>query len=103
CPPRCWPPCSRSRATSTTAPSTRAPAPSPWPSSCPGTWEEWKVNGTPDRGPTIAPADAADVIFSAAHYLCGLGAGTPDTQRLAVAAYHAGPRAVEEAGGIPRE
>ena len=43
----------------------------------PGTWEEWKVNGNPDRGPTIDPADVADVIFSAAHYLCGLGAGTP--------------------------
>jgi soluble lytic murein transglycosylase-like protein len=65
----------------------------------PGTWEEWKVNGNPDQGPTIDPADAADVIFSAARYLCGLGAGTPDTQRLALAAYHAGPRAVEEAGG----
>ena len=51
----------------------------------PGTWEEWKVNGNPDGGPTIDPADVADVIFSAAHYLCGLGAGTPDTQRLAVA------------------
>jgi cell wall-associated NlpC family hydrolase len=69
----------------------------------PGTWEEWKVNGNPDQGPTIDPADVADVIFSAAHYLCGLGAGTPDTQRLAVAAYNAGPRAVEEAGGIPHE
>jgi cell wall-associated NlpC family hydrolase len=69
----------------------------------PGTWEEWKVNGNPDRGPTIDPADVADVIFSAAHYLCGLGAGNPDTQRLAVAAYNAGPRAVEEAGGIPHE
>jgi cell wall-associated NlpC family hydrolase len=69
----------------------------------PGTWEEWKVNGNPDRGPAIDPADVADVIFSAAHYLCGLGAGNPDTQRLAVAAYNAGPNAVEQAGGISHE
>src|SRR5215217_4340691 len=69
----------------------------------PGTWDEWNVNGNPDQGPTIDPADVADVIVSAAHYLCGLGAGTPDTQRLAVAAYNAGPNAVEEAGGIPHE
>jgi cell wall-associated NlpC family hydrolase len=69
----------------------------------PGTWEEWKVNGNPDRGPTIDPADVADVIFSAAHYLCGLSAENPDTQRRAVATYNAGPRAVEEAGGIPHE
>jgi soluble lytic murein transglycosylase len=62
----------------------------------PGTWEEWKVNGNPDQGPTIDPADVADVIFSAARYLCGLGAGTPDTQRLAVAAYNAGPTRVRE-------
>jgi cell wall-associated NlpC family hydrolase len=65
------------------------------------TWEEWKVNGDPDQNNTIDPADVADVIHSAAHYLCGLGAGSPDTQRLAVAAYNAGPRAVEQAGGIP--
>jgi cell wall-associated NlpC family hydrolase len=69
----------------------------------PATWQEWKVNGNPDQGPTIDPADVADVIVSAAHYLCGLGAGTPDTQRLAVAAYNAGPHAVKEAGGIPHE
>jgi hypothetical protein len=53
----------------------------------PATWEEWKVNGNPDQNAAIDSADVADVIFSAAHYLCGLGAGTPDTQRLAVAAY----------------
>jgi len=69
----------------------------------PATWQEWKVNGNPDQGPGIDPADVADVIFSAAHYLCGLGAGAPDTQRLAVAAYNAGPHAVKEAGGIPHE
>jgi cell wall-associated NlpC family hydrolase len=57
----------------------------------------------PDQGPAIDPDDVADVIFSAAHDLCGLGAGIPDTQRLAVAAYNAGPRAVEQAGGIPHE
>lgn len=62
----------------------------------PGTWEEWKVNGNPDENATIDPGDVADVIFSAAHYLCGLGAGTPDTQRLAVAAYNAGPTRVRE-------
>jgi len=69
----------------------------------PGTWEEWKVNGNPGQNATIDPADLADVIFSAAHYLCGLGGGSPATQRLAVAAYNAGPRAVEQAGGIPHE
>jgi cell wall-associated NlpC family hydrolase len=69
----------------------------------PGTWEEWKVNGNPDQNATIDPGDVADVIFSAAHYLCGLGAGNPDTQRLAIASYNAGPNAVEEAGGIPHE
>jgi soluble lytic murein transglycosylase-like protein len=69
----------------------------------PGTWEEWKVNGNPVQDSTIDAAHAADVIFSAAHYLCSLGAGVPDTQRLAVAAYNAGPHAVEQAGGIPHE
>jgi len=69
----------------------------------PGTWEEWKVNGNPDQNASIDPGDVADVIFSAAHYLCGLGAGNPDTQRLAIASYNAGPNAVEEAGGIPHE
>jgi cell wall-associated NlpC family hydrolase len=69
----------------------------------PGTWEEWKVNGNPDHGPAIDPADVADVIFSAAHYLCGLGAGSPDAQRLAVASYNAGPYAVKLAGGVPHE
>jgi cell wall-associated NlpC family hydrolase len=69
----------------------------------PATWEQWKVNGNPDQDATIDPGDVADVIFSAAHYLCGLGAGIPDTQRLAIASYNAGPNAVEEAGGIPHE
>jgi cell wall-associated NlpC family hydrolase len=69
----------------------------------PATWERWKVNGNPDQDATIDPGDVADVIFSAARYLCGLGAGTPDTQRLAIASYNAGPNAVEEAGGIPHE
>jgi cell wall-associated NlpC family hydrolase len=69
----------------------------------PGTWEEWKVNGNPDKDATIDPADVPDVIFSAGLYLCGLGAGSPDTQRLAVAAYNAGPHAVEQAGGVPHE
>src|SRR6266540_6058617 len=69
----------------------------------PATWQQWKVNGNPDQDGTIDPADLADVIFSAAHYLCALGAGDPDTQRLAVAAYNAGPRAVQRAGGIPHE
>jgi soluble lytic murein transglycosylase-like protein len=69
----------------------------------PATWRQWKVNGNPDQGNTIEPGDIADVIFSAAHYLCALGAGSPDTQRLAVAAYNAGPHAVQRAGGIPHE
>jgi cell wall-associated NlpC family hydrolase len=69
----------------------------------PATWEEWKVNGNPDQDATVDPGDVADVIFSAAHYLCGLGAGNPDTQRLAVAGYNAGPDAVQQAGGIPHQ
>jgi cell wall-associated NlpC family hydrolase len=69
----------------------------------PGTWEEWKVNGNPDQGPAISPSDPVDVIFSAARYLCALGAGDPDSQRLAVAAYSAGPNAVARAGGIPHK
>jgi Transglycosylase SLT domain len=69
----------------------------------PATWQQWKVNGNPKQGATIDPAEIADVIFSAAHYLCALGADSPDTQRPAVAAYHTGPRAVQQAGGIPHE
>jgi cell wall-associated NlpC family hydrolase len=69
----------------------------------PGTWEQWKVNGNPEEDNSVDPGDVADVIFSAARYLCSLGAGDPDTQRLAVASYNAGPKAVEDAGGIPHE
>lgn len=68
-----------------------------------GTWEQWKVNGNPDEDDSIDPDDPADVVFSAAHYLCALGAGNPDTQRLAVASYNAGPNAVQRAGGIPHQ
>jgi cell wall-associated NlpC family hydrolase len=69
----------------------------------PATWEQWRVNGNPDQDATADPGDVADVIFSAAHYLCSLGAGNPDTQRLAVASYNAGPNAVERAGGTPHQ
>ena len=69
----------------------------------PRTWAEWAVNANPDQDTTIDPADVADVIFTAARYLCVLGAGNPDTQRLAVASYNAGPTAVQRAGGIPYE
>lgn len=69
----------------------------------PRTWEQWKVNGNPEEDNSVDPGDVADVIFSAARYLCSLGAGDPDTQRLAVASYNAGPKAVEDAGGIPHE
>ncbi len=69
----------------------------------PRTWTAWAVNANPDQDTTIDPADVADVIFTAARYLCALGAGNPDTQRLAVASYNAGPTAVQRAGGIPNE
>ncbi len=69
----------------------------------PRTWAEWAVNANPDQDATADPADIADVIVTAARYLCALGAGTPDTQRLAVASYNAGPTAVRRAGGIPHE
>jgi cell wall-associated NlpC family hydrolase len=67
----------------------------------PPTWAQWKVNGNPDQDATVDAGDPADVTASAARYLCALGAGNPDTQRLAVAAYNAGPQAVRRAGGIP--
>ena len=69
----------------------------------PRTWAEWAVNGNPDDDATVDPADVSDVIFTAARYLCALGAGNPDTQRFAIAAYNAGPTAVQRAGGIPHE
>ncbi len=67
----------------------------------PPTWRQWAVNGNPDQDATVDAGDPADVTASAARYLCALGAGNPDTQRLAVAAYNAGPYAVRRAGGIP--
>ncbi|HZC98801.1 MAG TPA: bifunctional lytic transglycosylase/C40 family peptidase [Actinomycetes bacterium] len=69
----------------------------------PRTWAEWAVNANPDEDATADPTDPADVVFTAARYLCALGAGNPDTQRLAIAAYNAGPTAVQRAGGIPHE
>lgn len=67
------------------------------------TWAVWAVNANPDQDTTPDPADPADVIFTAARYLCVLGAGNPDTQRAAVASYNAGPTAVQRASGIPHE
>ena len=65
----------------------------------PTTWAAWGVDADGDgRADPFAPADA---ILSAARYLCALGAGDPARQRLAVAAYHAGPAAVQRHGGIP--
>jgi len=69
----------------------------------PRTWAEWAVNANPDEDVTADPTDVADVIFTTARYLCALGAGNPDTQRFAVAAYNAGPTTVRRAGGIPHE
>lgn len=69
----------------------------------PGTWTAWAVNANPGQDGTADPTDPADVIFSAARYLCALGAGNPDTQRAAVASYNAGPTTVQRAGGIPHE
>ncbi len=67
----------------------------------PATWAAWAVNGNPSEDHTADPGDVTDVIFTAARYLCALGAGNPDTQRLAVAAYNAGPAAVARYHGIP--
>jgi cell wall-associated NlpC family hydrolase len=69
----------------------------------PRTWAEWAVNANPDEDDTADPTDPGDVVFTAARYLCALGAGDPDTQQLAVAAYNAGPAAVRRASGIPHE
>src|SRR6266545_243648 len=69
----------------------------------PRTWAEWAVNANPDEDAAVDPAVIADVIFTAARYLCALGAGNPDTQRLAVAGYNTGPTAVRRSGGIPHE
>jgi cell wall-associated NlpC family hydrolase len=69
----------------------------------PGTWTAWAVNANPEQDGTADPTDPADVISTAARYLCALGAGNPDTQRAAVASYNAGPTTVQRAGGIPHE
>ena len=69
----------------------------------PGTWTAWAVNANPEQDSTADPTDPADVIFTAARYLCALGAGNPDTQRAAVASYNAGPTTVQRADGIPHE
>jgi cell wall-associated NlpC family hydrolase len=69
----------------------------------PGTWTAWAVNANPEQDGTADSSDPADVIFTAARYLCALGAGNPDTQRAAVASYNAGPTTVQRAGGIPHE
>jgi cell wall-associated NlpC family hydrolase len=69
----------------------------------PGTWTTWAVNANREQDGTADSSDSADVIFTAARYLCALGADNLDTQRAAVAAYNAGPTTVQRAGGIPHE
>jgi cell wall-associated NlpC family hydrolase len=69
----------------------------------PSTWAAWAVNADPDQQGAADPGDPADIAFTAARYLCALGAGNPDTQRVAIASYNAGPTAVQRAGGIPHQ
>jgi len=69
--------------------------------SLPGTWAAYGIDANGDGA--ADPFEAADAVHGAARYLCALGAGNPDTQRLAVAAYNAGPLAVRRAGGIPNQ
>jgi cell wall-associated NlpC family hydrolase len=69
----------------------------------PATWTGWAVNANASRDSIADPTDPEDVIFTAARYLCALGVSNPDTQRLAVASYNAGPAAIQRAGGIPHD
>jgi cell wall-associated NlpC family hydrolase len=67
----------------------------------PGTWAAYGIDANGDG--TADPFEAADAVHGTARYLCALGAGNPDTQRIAVAAYNAGPQAVRRAEGIPNQ
>jgi cell wall-associated NlpC family hydrolase len=67
----------------------------------PGTWAAYGIDANGDGA--ADPFEAADAIHGAARYLCAVGADNPDTQRLAVAAYNAGPQAVRRAGSIPNQ
>lgn len=69
----------------------------------PGTWSTWGVDADGDG--SADPFTPADAIMSQARYDCWLakkvGDIRGDTTRLMLAAYNAGPGAVEKYNGIP--
>ncbi|MGI5347352.1 NlpC/P60 family protein [Streptomyces sp. CA-250714] len=78
----------------------------------PGTWETWGVDaagkdGSPEPDGRADPFTPGDAIMTQARYDCwlagkvkSLGTGG-DPTRLMLAAYNAGPGAVQKSGGIP--
>ncbi|MFE9685387.1 NlpC/P60 family protein [Streptomyces sp. NPDC006285] len=78
----------------------------------PGTWATWGVDaagedGTPEPDGVADPFTPGDAIMTQARYDCwladevrGMDIGG-DLTRLMLAAYNAGPGAVEQSGGIP--
>ncbi|WBB58524.1 NlpC/P60 family protein [Streptomyces sp. WMMC500] len=78
----------------------------------PGTWETWGVDaagkdGSPRPDGVADPFTPGDAIMTQARYDCWLAGKVEDlglggdTTRLLLAAYNAGPGAVEEYGGVP--
>lgn len=79
----------------------------------PGTWETWGVDasgddGSPEPDGVADPFTPGDAIMTQARYDCWLAGKVKemnvegeDPTRLMLAAYNAGPGAVEEFGGVP--
>ncbi|MFD5627446.1 MULTISPECIES: NlpC/P60 family protein [unclassified Streptomyces] len=79
----------------------------------PGTWATWGVDaasrdGSPEPDGVADPFTPGDAIMTQARYDCWLagkvkkhGAGGGDTTRLMLAAYNAGPGAVQDYDGVP--
>jgi len=64
----------------------------------PSTWRSWGRDANSDG--TADPYSPADAIVSATHYLC-FYARRLGSVPLALAAYNAGPQAVDDANGVP--